>query len=111
MAAAASGLSGAASIATASAAPIEWDIETYDDCLKANTTTDPSEQIAWSRKCCKDSGGVWNDTLAKCQSPPANPAQASPSKVVTKVPVQVLEPARPATTGVSGGVFGQTLTP
>lgn len=98
------------SAATASAAPIEWDIERYDDCMNGNTSTDPSEKIAWTRKCCKDSGGVWNDAMGKCQSPPANPAQASGTKVITKAPVGVFERVRPTTAGVPGGVFGQTLT-
>jgi hypothetical protein len=57
------------------AAASEWDIERYDDCMKVMQFPDPSEQLAWTRKCCLDSGGVWNDSLGKCQSPPAQSAQ------------------------------------
>jgi hypothetical protein len=56
--------------ATASAAPGEWDIERYDECIKNRPGGDPSEQIAWTRKCCLDSGGESNDSLGKCQAPP-----------------------------------------
>ena len=67
---AAFGLSAVGSPATASAAPSEWDIESYDMCMDTKID-DPSEKLAWTRKCCLDSGGVWNDTMGKCQSPPA----------------------------------------
>jgi hypothetical protein len=89
---AALGQSGVGSIATASAAPMEWDIERYDDCMKIGSLDDPSEKIAWTRKCCLDSGGVWNDSLGKCQSPPAN---APATRWAGRIPV---------------GVFAQDLT-
>jgi hypothetical protein len=79
------------STAIASAAP-EWDIERYDDCMKAVSIPDPSEQLAWTRKCCLDSGGVWNDSLGKCQSPPANAAQRPGVATRPGVIVQTLEP-------------------
>jgi hypothetical protein len=79
------------STAVASAAP-EWDIERYDDCMKAVNIPDPSEQLAWTRKCCLDSGGVWNDSLGKCQSPPAESAQRPGVATRPGVITQTLEP-------------------
>lgn len=84
-------LSAVGSPATASAAPSEWDIESYDLCMDIKID-DPSEKLAWTRKCCLDSGGVWNDTMGKCQSPPAN---ASATRWAGRIPV---------------GVFTQDLT-
>ena len=89
---AAFGLSAVGSPVTASAAPMEWDIERYDVCMKFGSFDDPSEKIAWTRKCCRDSGGVWNDSLGKCQSPPAN---APATRWAGRIPV---------------GVFTQDLT-
>src|SRR5882757_4398883 len=97
-AAAAFGCSAVGSIAVAGAAPQEWDIESYDDCVKG-VTGDPSEVIAWTRMCCLDSGGVWNDSLGKCQSPPAQPAQG-PWIVPPGVATQTLEPVAPSVTRV-----------
>lgn len=91
-ASAACGLTAVGSPVTASAAPIEWDIERYDDCMKGGASDDPSEKLAWTRKCCLDSGGVWNDGLGKCQSPPKD---ASATRWPGRIPV---------------GVFTQDLT-
>lgn len=82
------------STAIASAAP-EWDIGLYDDCMKGVNKPDPSEQLAWTRKCCLDSGGVWNDSLGKCQSPPAQPAQRPGVAPRPGVITQTLEPMAP----------------
>lgn len=106
-AAAAFGGSAVGSIAAAGAAPQEWDIENYVECMKG-ATGDPSEVIAWTRKCCLDSGGVWNDSLGKCQSPPAQPAQG-PWIVPPGLATQTLEPAAPPVTRVPPGVITQTF--
>jgi hypothetical protein len=98
------------SAAIASAAP-EWDIERYDDCMKGTNYPDPSEQLAWTRKCCLDSGGVWNDSMGKCQSPPAQPAQRPGMVTRPGVITQTLEPTAPPVTSVPGGVFWQSLEP
>lgn len=79
------------STAIANAAP-EWDIERYDDCMKAGNLPDPSEKLAWTRKCCLDSGGVWNDALGKCQSPPAQSAQRPGVATRPELITQTLEP-------------------
>lgn len=105
---AAFGLSAVGTLATASAAPTEWDIGLYDDCMGLNPSGDPSEKIAWARKCCLDSGGVWNDAMGKCQSPPKD-AVASGTRATPKAPVQVFEPSRPTTTRVPGGVYSVDL--
>jgi hypothetical protein len=97
------------SAAIASAVP-EWDIESYDDCMK-NSYPDPSEQLAWTRKCCLDSGGVWNDSMGKCQSPPAQQAQRPGMVTRPGVITQTLEPAAPPATSVPGGVIWQSLEP
>jgi hypothetical protein len=86
------GWAGFGTVATASAEQREWDIESYDICMRVKTD-DPSEQIAWNRKCCADSGGQWNPAMGKCQSPPAN---ASATRWPWRIPV---------------GVFSQDLTP
>jgi hypothetical protein len=98
------------STAIASAAP-EWDIQHYDDCMKGVNKPDPSEQLAWTRKCCLDSGGVWNDSMGKCQSPPAEQAQRPGIVRRPGVITQTLEPAPPPVTSVPGDVFWQTLEP
>ncbi|MDX1883184.1 hypothetical protein [Mycolicibacterium sp. 120270] len=88
------GLSAIASPVTASAVPGEWDIERYDNCLNPDIE-DPSEQLAWTRKCCRDSGGVWNEALGKCQAPPAEPAKVTrwPGKIPLGVFTQDLTAA------------------
>jgi hypothetical protein len=98
------------STAVANAAP-EWDIEHYDDCMRNGNYPDPSEQLAWTRKCCLDSGGVWNDSLGKCQSPPAQPARRPAIVTRPGVITQTLEPTAPPVTSVPGGVIWQPLEP
>lgn len=88
---AAFGLSAVGPPATASATQMEWDIENYDICMDKDID-DPSEKLAWTRKCCLGSGGVWNDTMGKCQSPPKD---ASATRWAGRIPV---------------GVFTQDLT-
>ena len=95
--------------APAFAAP-EWDIERYDDCMKAaDDETDPSKKLAWTRKCCLDSGGVWNDSLGSCQTPPAQPTQWRPGMAPRPgMATQSIEPAAPGVTRVPVGVLTQT---
>jgi hypothetical protein len=93
--------------AIASAAP-EWDVEHYDDCMKAGNLPDPSENLAWTRKCCLDSGGVWNDTLGKCQSPPAQSAQRP--GVVTR-PELITQTLEPTPVLRHPGITSQTFEP
>jgi hypothetical protein len=97
------------STAIASAAP-EWDIERYDDCMKGVNHPDPSEQLAWTRKCCLDSGGVWNDSLGRCQSPPAQPAQGPGVAPRPGMIIHTFEPM-PPTVIRNPGVITQTLAP
>jgi hypothetical protein len=93
----------------AGAAP-EWDIERYDDCMKGVNYPDPSEQIAWTRKCCIDSGGVWNDSLGKCQSPPARPAHRPGVATRPGVIIHTLEPTPPPVIR-NPGVITETFAP
>jgi hypothetical protein len=97
------------STAIADAAP-EWDIERYDDCMKGVNIPDPSEQIAWTRKCCIDSGGVWNDSLGKCQSPPAQQAQRPGVATRPGVIIHTLEPTPPPVIH-NPGVITETFAP
>ncbi|MDT5244052.1 MAG: hypothetical protein QOD36_1428, partial [Mycobacterium sp.] len=83
----------------------------YDDCMKGVNYPDPSEQLAWTRKCCLDSGGVWNDSLGKCQSPPAQPGPRAAIATRPGVITQTLEPTPPPVTSVPGGVIWQSLEP
>lgn len=87
------GASAVGTLATASAAPMEWDIEDYDHCMKGVNHDDPSEQLAWTRKCCLGSGGVWNDAMGKCQSPPMEAQQAGApiTRSPRNVPLHILE--------------------
>lgn len=94
--------------APASAQP-EWDIERYDDCMKTSGDYDPSQEIAWTRKCCLDSGGVWSETLGKCQAPPAEPAKWQPG--LTPRPgaiTEAFEPTPPPVLRAPVGVLTQT---
>jgi hypothetical protein len=95
------------STAIASAAT-EWDIERYDDCMKGVNKPDPSEQLAWTRKCCLDSGGVWNDSLGKCQSPPAQPTQGPG---VLPRPGMITHTLEPMPAIRNPGVVTQTFAP
>lgn len=97
------------SAAIASAAP-EWDIEHYDDCMKGTNYPDPSEQLAWTRKCCLDSGGVWNDSMGKCQSPPAQQAHWPAVTPRPGVIAQTLEPMAPPVIR-SPGTITETFEP
>jgi hypothetical protein len=97
------------STANANAAP-EWDIEHYDDCMKGVNYPDPSEQLAWTRKCCLDSGGVWNDSLGQCQSPPAQPAQRPGVAPRPGMVIHTFEPMPPAVIR-NPGVTTQTFPP
>ena len=97
------------STAIANAVP-EWDIEHYDDCMKGVNDPDPSQQLAWTRKCCLDSGGVWNDSLGKCQSPPAQPAQGPGVAPRPVMITQTFEPTLPPVIR-NPGVITETFAP
>ena len=85
-----------ANTAIASAESREWDIERYDDCMSGFPSSDPSEKLAWTRKCCLDSGGVWNDAMGKCQSPPADAVSQPTRPGVAPSPVVATQnPAPP----------------
>jgi hypothetical protein len=67
--------------ATACAAPREWDIGAYDDCvatvwIEGDISPAQNEEMYDSiRWCCEYSGGVWNADSVSCAAPPAEQAQ------------------------------------
>lgn len=93
--------------------PGEWDIGAFDRCVNSgeNQLPDkPNAQEDHIRYCCENSGGVWDAAGKKCVAPPAEPAEAPITKRAPVGPLQVLEPSRPTTTRVPGGIFVQNLT-
>ncbi|MFY9918865.1 MAG: hypothetical protein WAL26_10745 [Mycobacterium sp.] len=93
--------------------PGEWDIGAYDRCVNSgeNQLPDkPNAQEDHIRYCCENSGGIWNAAAKKCVAPPAEPADAPVTKGPGRIPTGVLEPVRPTTTRVPGGIFVQNLT-
>lgn len=110
VAAGALGGSAIAEPASACAAPREWDIGAYDQCLADGIGKGYDEDEALNHKalCCWASGGDWNIAEGKCQAPPAEPAQgrAVPPAVAT----QTLEPAPPPVVR-NPGVVTETFTP
>nr|WP_090274691.1 hypothetical protein [Mycolicibacterium komanii]CRL67625.1 hypothetical protein CPGR_00691 [Mycolicibacterium komanii] len=98
-----------ATATNASAVP-EWDIGAFDQCRNSGlgrgfTQEEFDEHL---HHCCVGSGGVWNAALKKCQSPPAEEANITPSRP-SVITTATLEPARPPVFGNPGTV--QTFTP
>jgi hypothetical protein len=95
--------------ATASAAPKEWDIGAYDDCMKAaddlflGGEISPDAYIELTNGCCVTSGGVLGPPPANLRSAPA--ANRVPP---SNLPTQTLTPA-PAT--ARPGDLTQTFAP
>ncbi len=82
--------------AVANAAPREWDIGAYDECVQNGLEAgmDP-EVVAFN--CCDESGGVWDSDAKKCGAPPADGAEVpitAPPGVPTQAPVP--GPPKPA---------------
>ena len=69
--------------ATACAAPREWDIAFYDDCIQAASDAWQADEISYGEwqaaraECCEASGGVYDYGLSDrgCTAPPAEQAQ------------------------------------
>jgi hypothetical protein len=56
--------------AVATAAPREWDLGTYNNCIERLQDDDgPSYGIL--SFCCAFSGGIWDDDTGECTAPPA----------------------------------------
>jgi hypothetical protein len=95
VAAGALGGSALAEPAHACAAPREWDIGTYDQCLNdglGQGYTD-EEWLNHQALCCWATGGDWNAAQGKCQAPPAESAQRP--HIAPGVITQTLEPTAP----------------
>lgn len=99
--------------ATACAAPREWDIGAYDQCVKSGLGKGYND-VEWEEhehQCCLDSGGVWNLEQGKCQAPPAD-AESQPGVAPTPgVASQTEEPAPPPVTRVPLGDITATFAP
>ena len=110
VAAGALGGSALAEPAHACAAPREWDIGAYDQCLNDGLGKgyNEEEQLNHQALCCWATGGDWNAALGKCQGPPAEPAQRP--AIAPGVITQTLEPAAPPVIRNPGVVTG-TFSP
>jgi hypothetical protein len=110
VAAGALGGSALAEPAHACAAPREWDIGAYDQCLNDGLGKgyNEEEQLNHLALCCWASGGDWNAALGKCQAPPAEPTQRP--AIAPGVIAQTLEPAAPPVIRNPGVVTG-TFSP
>jgi hypothetical protein len=83
----------------ANAEPREWDIEAYDNCIKANADEDGTITGGAYDKCCTDSGGVLVDAgpyQNKCTAPPAEPAELRPG--LAPQPGMTIQTVPPTTT-------------
>ena len=94
----------------ACAAPAEWDIGAYDQCLAGliGKGLDKQEMLNQTALCCINTGGQWNAAQEKCQAPPAEPAEGPgsripPGEIQTATPVPPIIPPP--------GLIEQTLTP
>jgi hypothetical protein len=97
--------------ATASAAQSVWDIEKYDDCMDLiDNFDDPSQRLAWTKRCCAESGGEWNDSLGKCQAPAGSGPGQGPGSLPLGAATPTLEVAPPPPP-IRKGLITETLTP
>lgn len=94
--------------ASACAAPPEWDIGAFDQCLNSGLGKGMSDE-EWESHytwCCLKSGGQCAKPIAgsgkcRCVAPPAEPAEAGPGWVPPggmpgTVPTHTVQPAEPA---------------
>jgi hypothetical protein len=110
-AAAALGGSAVGEPAKACAAPREWDIGTYDECI-ANGYGKGYDAQEWENHkalCCLASGGDWNAVRSECQAPPAEQAHAPWQAGVGEIPAYTLEPVAPPATRIPSGIKVQPV--
>ncbi|WP_137145427.1 hypothetical protein [Mycolicibacterium sp. CR10] len=104
--------------ATSTAAPREWDIGTYDSCIKtvgdrnqAGITND-AQMLDEAKHCCSMSGGIWDISAGgpagRCVAPPKDQAD-TPRVVPSGAPVQTFQPAPPPLR--DPGTVTQTFVP
>lgn len=110
VAAGALGGSALAEPAHACAAPREWDIGAYDQCLNDGLGKgyNEEEQLNHQALCCWATGGDWNAAQGTCQAPPAEPTQRP--AIAPGVITQTLEPVTPPVIRNPGVVTG-TFSP
>jgi hypothetical protein len=89
--------------ATACAAPREWDIGAYDECIEPIDDAVEAGILDWEgareeqKYCCSITGGVWDEAQSTCVAPPAvrtlppithtlTPLPPPPSAVETQTP-------------------------
>jgi hypothetical protein len=86
-----------------------WDVEFYDNCTAGmnddQMTKSIEDQKLINKRCCEDSGGIFQDDgyIGKCVAPPAEPAAGSrqlPGNVripsdIAAAPTVTNEPPRP----------------
>ena len=56
---------------------------------------DPSQRLAWTKRCCAESGGEWNDPLGKCQAPAGSGPGQGPGSLPLGAATPTLEVAPP----------------
>ena len=98
--------------AVASAAPREWDIGSYDQCIAGGYGKgyDADEWRNHEALCCYRSGGDWNAAQNKCQAPPAEQQAQHPITAnQSDLPNYTLEPSTPPATRIPPRVINQTI--
>ena len=98
--------------ATTSAAPREWDIGSYDQCIidGLGKGYDAAEKTKHDAKCCLESGGVWNVAQSKCQAPPAEQQAQHPLTVNQgDAPVYNFDPSTPPANRIPSRVINQSI--
>jgi hypothetical protein len=95
VAAGALGGSALAEPAHACAAPREWDIGAYDQCINDGLGQgyNEEEKLNHDALCCWATGGDWNAAQGKCQAPPAESAQRP--AIAPGLITRTLEPTAP----------------
>lgn len=94
--------------AKACAAPREWDIGAYDQCIAGGFGKgyDAQEWENHKALCCLASGGDWSAARSECQAPPAEPAQA-PRAGIGEIPTHTVEPTGPPITRIPMDITAQ----
>ena len=98
--------------ATTSAAPREWDIGSYDQCIidGLGKGYDDEEWTNHKALCCWASGGDWNIAKGECQAPPAEQQAQHPLTVNQgNAPVYNFDPSTPPATRIPSRVINQSI--
>jgi hypothetical protein len=106
------GGSAVAEPAHACAAPREWDIGAFDQCVNDGLGKGYNDEERQNHMalCCWATGGDWNAAEGKCQAPPPEPAPRPGIAPKPGVITQTLEPTAPPVLR-NPAVLTQTFSP